>query len=325
MAFLLCHRRLLHSGLSQRSKALRRFLQRRADRVEVGSVTMSLDGGLRLRLDLSLGNQRSIFWAHDEYEPALQWILRELLPESGLMIDCGANAGLFGFLALARPQTRVIFIEPHPRLAAQLRQNVALNRLENRASIVECAASDSEGKGELIQAIPSQDGSHSLHSNKYSDAGATTIAVRLRRLDDILKDIGHIDLLKIDAEFHDLQVIEGLGDFFGPQRIGMVYVEMSYDQFEPCFEKLSAAGYTPFGTRKLRQEMRRGRTAEQLLPYLFERFGETSRRRDLLWCAPDSPAARRLLERLSPVPPPQKGEQERSRHLTGIICSRWRN
>jgi FkbM family methyltransferase len=267
------YRQFLRSRMVERSKRLR-GLRKNAESFGRGLVTLSIDG-LKLRLDLSRGTQKKIFWSHEEYEPALQWTIRELLPEDAVMIDCGANAGLFGFLALTRPRTQVVFIEPHPRLAEQLRENIALNRLEDRASVVECAASDQAGTSHLIQAIAEQDGSHSLQRNKYSDPEAEALPVQLRRLDEILKDMPRIDLLKVDAEFHDFEVLQGLGDRI--KDIKLIYIEMSYDQFDPCFEYLSSRGYRPYGTLKA--------TRKKLsnTPTLIQTFNGNSRKRDLLW------------------------------------------
>ena len=145
--------------------------------------------------------------------------------------------------------------------------------------MVECAASDHDGTSLLIQATADQDGSHSLYQNKYSDPQAESLPVTLRRLDDILSGMPRVDLLKVDAEFHDLQVLQGLGDRLG--EIELIYVEMSHDQFEPCFELLSRKGYKPHGTSKAkRRDLRRN-------PKLIHPFDRDSRRRDLLWSRRD--------------------------------------
>ncbi len=294
------YRRLLRSRASERSQTLRRFLLRRSERIDRGWVTLPLARRVRLRLDLSRGNQRRIFWAHEGYEPALQWALRELLPEDSSVVDCGANAGLMGFLALARAAARVVFVEPHPRLAAQLRRNVALNGLGGRASVVECAASRSAGDAVLHPSTADQDGSHALEPNKYSDPQAALLPVRLRRLDRILEEqqLAHVDLLKVDAEYHDREVLEGLGDWLRPERVEMLYVEMTGDQFAPVFAMLSAAGYVPFGTSKPKKELLAQALSAQGAGLLFHPYREDSRRRDVFWCSRGGRAHRRLLERL---------------------------
>jgi FkbM family methyltransferase len=286
-------RRLLRSPVSECSTTLRGLLVRRSESIDRGWVTLPLARGVRVRLDLSRGNQRRIFWTHEEYEPALQWVLRELLPEDGTLVDCGANAGLMGFLALARPATRVVFVEPHPRLASQLRQNVARNGLGDRAFVVECAASDREGTAVLHPSTAEQDGSHALQPNKYSDPTAAALPVRLHRLDRILDEHGlsHVDLLKVDAEHHDREVLEGLGDRLRPERIDMLYVEMAGDQFAPIFTRLAEAGYVPFGTSKAKRKLHGA-------GLLLHPYRDDSRRRDLLWCSPGGPALQRLRARL---------------------------
>ena len=68
-----------------------------------------------MALDLTKSNQRGLFWFHEMTEPGLQWAIRTLLPVGGTMVDCGANAGFMGLLALHYRSARVFFIEAHPR------------------------------------------------------------------------------------------------------------------------------------------------------------------------------------------------------------------
>jgi hypothetical protein len=52
----------------------------------------------------------------------------------------------------------------------------------------------------------------------------------LRRLDDVARDLGlsSIDLLKVDAEGHDLQVLQGASAMFDAGRVHAVLVEVDF-------------------------------------------------------------------------------------------------
>lgn len=68
------------------------------------------------------------------------FLARNLQPGE-TMVDGGAGYGYFTLLAadLVGPAGRVLAFEPHPRLAALLRRNLALNGLEERVEVAELA------------------------------------------------------------------------------------------------------------------------------------------------------------------------------------------
>src|SRR5437870_3706571 len=98
---------------------------------------VQLRSGLKLRLDMSKGNQNGIFWEDGDAEVQLYWAIRELLPLGGLFVDCGANCGLMGLLARQYRGARVIFIEPHPRLARSIETNIRLNNFASCSKLIQ--------------------------------------------------------------------------------------------------------------------------------------------------------------------------------------------
>lgn len=203
--------------------------------------------GLRLSLDLRIANQDSIFWFFEETEPALQWLIKKLLPEGGTFFDVGANVGLMGLLAAADKKARVFFIEPHPRLAESIRENIKLNTLTPLPQILEWAASDKEGESQLYIHNPKNDGAHTL--KEFPDA-IGKCKVRTRRLDNFLNEvkIKRIELMKIDTEGHDFQVLKGLGDYLDPSIISLLYVEMEHFSTlsRETWDLLWGKGYVPY-------------------------------------------------------------------------------
>ena len=105
-----------------------------------------LRNGLRLELDLASVVQQAIFWLDGDYDLPLQWVIRELLPLGTACVDCGANCGYIGLLARRFREAPVWFVEPHPRLAAEVRRNVTLNGWDRDCTVVEAAASDHDGE-----------------------------------------------------------------------------------------------------------------------------------------------------------------------------------
>jgi FkbM family methyltransferase len=264
-------------------------------------VVACISPGYHMRLDLLMKNQRSIFYAREEYEPALQWAMQNFLPFGGTMVDCGANVGLFGLLAIAWRGARVFFLEPHPDLAAEIRYHLELNRCNGNGSVWEWAASDVEGPADLYEAPRHQFGGHTIVAEKKVQWGSRVITVERRRLDKLLIETGkdRIDFLKVDCEWHDLEVLRGAGDWLNPERIALVYAEMAGGQFEPVSELMTRCGYKPFYTHK--PGLRKLRYADYWLDpkgFLMKPPRSSKRFRDVLWVGSQDPRCGWLEERL---------------------------
>jgi FkbM family methyltransferase len=217
---------------------------------------VTLGNGLRMDLDLDRIVQNTVFWLDGDVEPPLEWVIHEMLPPGGTVVDCGANCGFIGLLARRQRGAKVIFVEPHPRLAATIRNNLELNGWSSDGEVVEAAASDASG--EIVLHTSSKlDGSHSVIPDWVENEASPgrEIRVAARTLCSILESrpsFQRVDLLKIDTEGHDVAVLRGLGEMLSPDRIGMIYAELGRDRDE-AFSRLEAAGYVGFGTRTLRR------------------------------------------------------------------------
>src|SRR3990167_4530307 len=72
---------------------------------------VQFENGLWMDLDLEQSNQEFIFWFYEELESSLQWAIKTLLPVGGTFVDCGANAGLMGLLAIHHRKAKTVFVE----------------------------------------------------------------------------------------------------------------------------------------------------------------------------------------------------------------------
>lgn len=140
-------------------------------------------------------------------EPGTVRVLTSLLREGDHSIDVGAHIGLTVIPAARKVGSsgRVLAFEPLSRVAALLRQSVALNFLTDRVVVHQCAAGDAEGSAH-IHLSPIL-GESSLLDLPGSSA---TEEVEVRTVDSLVAPGQVIRLVKIDAEGFEPQVWKGM-------------------------------------------------------------------------------------------------------------------
>jgi FkbM family methyltransferase len=173
-----------------------------------GRATIPASEGTRLSIDLA-------DWTHRLYalgeldEIKIRWLVH-LTPSRGLFVDVGANIGLYTCALAHRLQDggSVIAVEPFPRAAEILRENVRLNRLSN-VEIIEAAASNTTGEVTLFEP-PTHRPASSGHVRVDDPGGWRPVgSARVIRLDEHLADY-QVEAVKIDVEGHELAVLEGM-------------------------------------------------------------------------------------------------------------------
>lgn len=117
-----------------------------------------------------------------------------VLPANPIIVDVGANIGLFSVAAhLQFPDARIIAYEPHPRNFALLTKNAPF------ATLVEKAITDHDGVVQIQ--TEGKPGEFSL----VADDGIPVPAVSL---DHALADVGRVDLIKVDVEGSERPIFE---------------------------------------------------------------------------------------------------------------------
>lgn len=140
-------------------------------------------------------------WIAVAHEDALAPVLDGLLPDAGVFVDVGAHVGRWA-LRLAAKAGVVLAIEPNPDTAAVLKYNIALNSVKN-VEVIELAAWDSRTRLTL-------DKPRAITSGSTRVAESETGEVDAAPLDDLLCDLGAIDLIKLDVEGADLHALRGM-------------------------------------------------------------------------------------------------------------------
>jgi len=131
--------------------------------------------------------------------------------ESPVVLDIGANNGVFSLIAAINPNMHCFAFEPNPSVYDILRRNIALNNLADKVESFQLALADRNGTAALkVPASGEQDGFACIGDPvRFTDW--TEFEVPVSTADDFVKEQGveKVDLIKIDTEGCELFVLKG--------------------------------------------------------------------------------------------------------------------
>lgn len=155
-----------------------------------------------------------------------QWLLARLAPSCARFVDVGANTGDWSETLLALPgvrdDARGVLVEPSDSACARLRAGVLR---DERLELVQAVAAAEAGERTFF-AEPGAGRTSSLDPRAArADAVATTVHATTIDLLAEARGWDALDVLKIDAEGHDLDVLRGATGLLAAQAIGLVQFE----------------------------------------------------------------------------------------------------
>jgi len=143
------------------------------------------------------------------YEPHVTAAVKELLYPGATFVDVGANIGYFAALGahLVGPDGRVVAVEPMDKNLQLIYMTIWKNRF-TQIEVMSCAASSS------AQIVPMATTSASSNGEvlRADSQRKPSLFAQTRRLDDLLRDIDRIDLIKLDIEGHELPAWRGFSE-----------------------------------------------------------------------------------------------------------------
>ncbi len=171
-----------------------------------------------------------------------------LLADADVVVDIGANVGLYSILAgrVLSGKGRVIAFEPHPRTAIKLKGNIALNALEN-IEVIQKGIGDAAGTLPL-QTVSLRDAGRNSMVEALNRKGLDVVEVEISTLLDELNRLGveRVDILKIDVEgFEDralLPFFETAPKSLWPHHILMEIEHRAYWELDLVVE-MKSKGY----------------------------------------------------------------------------------
>lgn len=168
-----------------------------------------LPGGLRFEYPLNSAIGRDLFAGG--FETAEVDFVRRHLKAGDVVLDVGANAGLYTLLAAKAVGDRghVYAFEPGERAVQLLRHNIAINKLGN-VTVIEAAVSDTTGQASF--AVTGDTALGSLADTGRDDQQISSWqTVRTIRLDDAVIEyaIPRVTFIKMDVEGAEKPALDG--------------------------------------------------------------------------------------------------------------------
>jgi FkbM family methyltransferase len=134
------------------------------------------------------------------------------LSEQALVVDVGANTGYYTLLATSVSKSvKVVAYEPLAAVRKVFLSNIKLNKIGGLVRVLPYALSNVSGMCTLF--VP--DATHGIIetsasvSEGFKDGPGATVTIRRKMLDDVHTGRHRVGVLKVDAESHDLEVLQG--------------------------------------------------------------------------------------------------------------------
>lgn len=170
------------------------------------------------------------------------WITRvmaDCMRPGTVCVDVGANCGYFAAVFVALGARKVVAIEPHPELAARLRQTALRNRWSH-FEVIESAVGDVPGRANLFVHGDDNLGGSTL----VAVPDDRTIDVPIETLDALLSDLCDVQVLKLDCEGFEPRIWRGMQQVLARNPDVHVFAELLVNhEAAPWLRELESQGW----------------------------------------------------------------------------------
>lgn len=194
-----------------------------------------------------LGLHFDFFFVH---EPGMWDWLAELGPDD-VLLDVGANVGIYSIAAAGLSGCRVVGLEPFPVNLAAASANVSANALQDRVRILPLAAAACSGRGVLShdEAVPGVAAQAFHPVGESRPDGKSEMAVEGAAIDDLVSSgaIPFPTRIKIDVDGGEGAVVAGMQRTLSDVRLHSVRMEIRWwhPEKREVVEAVSRHGFRP--------------------------------------------------------------------------------
>jgi FkbM family methyltransferase len=270
----------LNRNLLDQSRAWGRFLDwQLRGRMGTGTLDAAFVNGTQLRTKRRLGGRLHYVLGLAEFHDMA--FVAHLLRRDEVFADVGANIGAYSLVAAACPGARCVAFEPTNLAYRYLAENVALNRLQDRIELRQCAVGAEAGSIRLTAGMGEVN--HVLESGESGES----IQVEMVSLDGFFAGRMPPALIKIDVEGFESAVVDGAAALIAAQRPLALLMELAghgarYGRDESALRaSLVERGYGLCAYDGLRRKLTRLDPAAPVLTYnlLFVRDFDAAQQR----------------------------------------------
>ena len=198
-------------------------------------------GNLNFRIDSAASIPRGP--DDDKGEPeTFEWISKFLQPGE-VLIDIGANIGVFSLYAALIKDTKIIALEPSAESFATLNANIRLNGLEEKIEAYCLAASNETKLMKLFMKDTESGASHNSIEKSENQFGAFKVggeqAIISIKLDHLTELIGSTrpDHIKLDVDGREPAILEGAINLL--ETVKSILVEIEGKNLADHFQKMN--------------------------------------------------------------------------------------
>ncbi len=151
----------------------------------------------------------------------MAFLLHFLRPDD-VFFDIGANAGSYTLLASGVCKAKTFAIEASADTAEITQKNIALNKLENRVTLIYAAAGANAGK---LSFSKNEDATnHVVTAEELQNAVTETVSVI--KIDDLTAE-NQPALIKIDVEGFETEVLKGMAETLKLPSLKAIIIELN--------------------------------------------------------------------------------------------------
>lgn len=201
------------------SKAIRQGLNQAApEGLNETTIAAGNLAGTRMLLDLKAEKD---YWL-GTYEPQLQATIQELVLPGQIVYDIGANIGFMTllFAQCVESTGHVYAFEALPANLQRLRDNIALNAVDDRVTIISAAVNDRSSSTKFYIGPSSGTGKLVKSAGRSTITYRESIEVEGISIDDFIYQSGNPapDILKIDIEGGEVLALPGMSRMLHEKR-----------------------------------------------------------------------------------------------------------
>lgn len=201
---------------------------------------------------LNLEDEAQYTMYYNMYEWSYLPVINSLIENSNIVLDIGANIGQYALL-FAKHSRKIYAFEPSQRMVARLHEQIKLNQLDTKITVIQKALSNVSGW--ILLTIPSRGNTGQATTILTEGSGLETEKIEAITLDEFLDSQGitEVDLIKMDIEGGELSALKGMYKVFSLIHKPIVILEMNDSSMSAAgyssmdiINELGAYGYRPF-------------------------------------------------------------------------------